>query len=140
VITLEDAEISEYFNHPNLILAPDRHYCNGSLASLLQSKPANRRRWLRRVRRSRASMLQEHQQRQLQITQFFNPLKTNTQRPALDSTEITETVHGHHDLQDINRPKVHSQYHQQAKLTHFFPGRPPDTQLIYGVSLQSPAP
>lgn len=27
--TLEDAEVSEYFQHPNLLLATDQHYCSG---------------------------------------------------------------------------------------------------------------
>jgi hypothetical protein len=93
VLTLKDAEIREYFNHPHLLLAPDCHYCDGSLLSILKSKPANRCGWLMRVCRSRATMIQEHQ-RQLQIlTKFFTTTKHNTQYTTFDSTDKTETSH-----------------------------------------------
>jgi hypothetical protein len=123
VRTLEDAEISEYFGHPDLILEHDRHYCTGSLSNVLKSKPSNRRRWLMRVRRSRAAMLQDHQ-RQQHITSFF--------------PSRTETPQQHHDENTKSRFTTRStisaptnqgtRLKQQAKLTHFFPGRPPDTR------------
>jgi len=67
----ESAKIRHYFANPLLLLAEDRHYVSASLDKLLRSRPSVRRRWLRRVRSSRASML-KHGKSQLKINSFFH--------------------------------------------------------------------
>jgi hypothetical protein len=80
-ITLEAAEISHYFNQPHLLPVGDQHYCSGSLTKLLRSRPAYRRRWLRRVRQSRATLLKS-QSRQAQITTYFPRQSTTNEHPV----------------------------------------------------------
>jgi hypothetical protein len=131
VRTVEDAEISNYFGHPDLILEHDRHFCKGSLLSILNSKPANCRRWLMQVRQSRAAMLQD-KHRQLHITKYFpRTQSTHQHHNKNQKTRIT-----HHATNQAKHPKG-SGKGQQVKLTHFFPGRLPDEQNSGHSSSQS---
>ena len=66
----ETAEIRALHQQPHLLQAGDRHYCERSLARLLNGPPSTRRRWLRRVRKS----MDEHRRdggRQSLITNYF---------------------------------------------------------------------
>ena len=148
-ITLEAAEIRHYFTQPHLLPAGDQHYCEGSLLQLLRSRPAHRRRWLMRVRRARANLISE-QHRQVKITSYF-----------IRQTSTDPKSSGKHDHHPIGNPPDDRQYterrsttkpqyiqpipsqqappHQQPKMTHFFPGRPPDTSLTMRHSTKPPA-
>jgi hypothetical protein len=51
----ELAEIRHYHANPNLLLAPDRHYCSRPIDRLVSGSAATRRRWLARVKKSVAN-------------------------------------------------------------------------------------
>ena len=133
--TLEAAEIRHYHNQPHLLDVQDQHYCTVSLIKLLRSRPANRRRWLMRVRKARAHLLKE-QVRQVKITAYFPrknqlPLQVNHSVSNHNTNQTSEP--DHRKQTDRQKPGDSSNdiqqshtAHQQAKLTHFFPGRPPD--------------
>ncbi len=53
----KSAELCHYLADPLLLPAEDCHYVSSSLNKLLLSRPSVRRRWLRRVRSSRARMI-----------------------------------------------------------------------------------
>jgi hypothetical protein len=129
--TLEAAEIRHYHTQPHLLQVGDQHLCSGSLIKLLRSRPAYRRRWLRRVRKARANMIQD-QSRQTNITTYFS--RTSDQRQE----DATNQHNNNSDRQNHLTPRQRPQNHttlartckgqlQQAKVTHFFPGRPPDS-------------
>ncbi|KAI2511186.1 hypothetical protein MHU86_3151 [Fragilaria crotonensis] len=66
----EDAEIRDMYQHPELIPASDRHYCEQSLSIILGRSATSRRRWLRFMRLARARLKRDGQ-RQTLITSFF---------------------------------------------------------------------
>ena len=131
--TLEAAEIRHFHTQPHLLPVGDQHYCNGPLVKLLRSRPAYRRRWLRRVRKARANMIQD-QCRQATITTYFARITTtrNDQLPIANNDthqhhHIQTTIQMNQDsTQTTARPNRFQQ--RQAKVTHFFPGRPPDNR------------
>jgi Reverse transcriptase (RNA-dependent DNA polymerase) len=69
-ISALDQEITRYHSEPDLVLTSDQFYCETSLQRLLKSSTANKRRWLIRVKASRArkAKLLHIQPR---ITKFF---------------------------------------------------------------------
>ena len=130
--------VTSYFNQPHLLPVGDQHYCSGSLTKLLRSRPAYRRRWLRRVRQSRATLLKS-QSRQAQITTYFPRQSTTT-----STQSTTNEQRGHPNIHIINVLRNnHAPQPQRAKITHFFPGRPPDQHFNHHhdpmPSLNSPA-
>lgn len=134
--SLESAEIRHYFMQPHLLAAQDRHYCTGTLLQLLRHRPSIRRRWLMRVRRARATMICD-QHRQARITSFFPRTKTTQTTPhehTLPTTRRTG-VDPQTDFQSNRKRTV-----QQSNMTHFFPGRPPDsTANVPESTTKSPA-
>jgi hypothetical protein len=72
VRSMEIAEIKYYFSRPHLLRFDDRHYCEGSLAKLLNGRSSNRRRWLRRVKTS-IEIQKVQGSRQTRITSYFSP-------------------------------------------------------------------
>ena len=80
--TAIDLEITRYHEESNLVLADDRFYCETSLQRLLRSSLSNKRRWLHRVKVSRAKKAHLHK-RQPTITTYF-PSK---EKPPLNLPE-----------------------------------------------------
>ena len=128
-VSLEAAEIRHYFSQPHLLPVRNQHYCTGSVLHILRSSPANRRRWLRRVRRARAESIND-QLRQVRITSFFTRKSNDyishnnteqTESTAADSRHYTER---RHDVTTSHRPVRLAQ--MQTRIHHFFPGRPPE--------------
>ena len=131
--TNEAAEIRHYFTQPHLLPVYDQHYCTGSVLSVLKSSPASRRRWLMRVRRAGARLLND-QLRQVRITSYFsrkphmptpNALPTSA-NDAQDTCKYTErrVQINMRDASSVSRKRL-----SQSSLHHFFPGRPPDDLL-----------
>jgi hypothetical protein len=144
----ESAEIRHYFSDPLLLPAEDRHYVSASLDKLLRSRPSVRRRWLRRVRSSRANMI-KHGQSQLSINSFFqirrnettidprlstlpapipdnSPAYTATTAPPKSTRQFERTPGRPPDTANLTR-QTHSTNTMQQRMTAFFPGRPPET-------------
>ena len=146
-MSLEAAEIRHYFNQPHLLPVTEQHYCEGSVLKILQSRPSNRRRWLRRVRKARSDLLLD-QLRQARITSFFNRIRdstphSNTQEnnapivPALVLQNIQHNSPQHQQtaVSNVNSRRDKNQHKtgdrtKQTRLHHFFPGRPPDDMQI----------
>jgi hypothetical protein len=82
-LSLIDAEIVQYHREPELMLTDDRFYCEKSLHRLLASGASIKRRWLHRVKRSRAKKAQLEKD-QPRITKYF---RTETR------TEDTQKIH-----------------------------------------------
>jgi hypothetical protein len=122
--TLEAAEIRHYFNQPHLIPASDQHYCSRSLTKLLRSQPAYRRRWLRRVRQARADMLND-QSRQALITTYFTRIRTAVTPAKPPGTGTYDTL-PMGNIPNTTTSGIQRSTTHRAKITHFFPGRPPD--------------
>jgi hypothetical protein len=140
----ESAEIRHYFADPLLFPAKDRHYVSDSLNKLLRSRPSVRRRWLRRVRSARASMI-KHGTSQITIKTFFTRIQrqeraTQPRSPTPVSLQETTTVDSitapplpqqtqertqgrPPDTTILTRP-VHRTNTTQQRMTEFFPGRP----------------
>jgi len=77
--SIDDLEISQYHKEAELLLAEDRFYCEQSLHKLLNGSQSTKRRWLHRVKLSRARKV--HQDNiQPRITQFF-PTHNNRSKP-----------------------------------------------------------
>ena len=106
-MSLEAAEIRHYFSQPHLLPVTEQHYCQGSVLKVLQSRPSNRRRWLRRVRKARSDLLLD-QLRQARITSFFTRIRTSTTHPNPQETQVPPVP----DLVDHNSPQ-HAQLHQE---------------------------
>lgn len=68
---LVDVEISTLHQGPDALLSADNHYCDISLRRLLRSSASTKRRWLHRVKQSRAKKT-ALQAKQPRITKFFN--------------------------------------------------------------------
>lgn len=68
--SIEAAEISYYHNRPHLLRTGDQHYCCRPLAKILAGKPATRRCWLRKVKKSSAELTKDGTVQTL-ITNFF---------------------------------------------------------------------
>ena len=66
----EKAEMKALHSNPLDLPAGDRHYCEGSWASLMAKSPSVRRRWLRHMRMAKAKAIKEGA-KQLAITEFF---------------------------------------------------------------------
>jgi hypothetical protein len=139
--SLEAAEIRHYHTQPHLLPVGDQHYCNGPLLKLLRSRPAYRRRWLRRVRKARANMIQD-QCRQATITNYFARTTTSTKKDnqPTANTEHDPTHRTHMTTTAINvsnhsNTRLQRYPQRQAKVTHFFPGRPPDHRTKNNTSL-----
>jgi hypothetical protein len=85
---LDNIEIRHYYTQPELLASSDRHYCERPLLLLLQSSPANKRRWLCQVKRARLRRLTD-QQFQSTLPQYFarnlavptNPTRTFNHAP-----------------------------------------------------------
>ena len=147
--SIEAAEIRHFYTQPHLLPARDQHYCDCSLLQLLRSRPAHRRRWLMRVRRARAELLSD-QHRQVQITSYFTRQKSKDHNFS-DSTTHPAQVHPPDHRQYTERratPTTRSAQKvqhfrnsssRQTKLTHFFPGRPPDSTKTSNPTNKSPA-
>ena len=139
-VSLEAAEIRHYFNQPHLLPVTEQHYCQGSVLKILKSRPSNRRRWLRRVRKARSELLQD-QLRQSRITSFFTRTRSkSTQSSPPDNNAATPSESVIQDIQNQSQQHHRSapwsitssqQNHNQKKITqrtkqtrlhHFFPG------------------
>ena len=74
-----DLEISRYHKEANLMLHEDRFYCDQPLRKILQGSQSNKRRWLHRVKLSRAR--QAHQDTiHPRLTQFFPVKRSRTKQ------------------------------------------------------------
>ena len=110
--TLEAAEIRHYHSQPHLLPVGDQHYCSSSLIKLLRSRPAYRRRWLRRVRKVRSNMIKD-QCRQATITTYFiqhAPTKKTNATPENNNNTKQRNLQIAHiatstDSQPKTRPK-----------------------------------
>jgi hypothetical protein len=69
----ETTEITHLHGQPDLLRFSDRYLCSQSLEKLLSATPATRRRWLRRVKQSRAQQQQDGARRALITAYFFIP-------------------------------------------------------------------
>jgi hypothetical protein len=69
-LSMLDSEITKYHSEPDLVLTDDQFYCETSLRRLLTGSTANKRRWLLRVKASRARKTALLHQ-QPRITKFF---------------------------------------------------------------------
>ena len=129
-VSIEAAEIRHYFSQPHLLPVSTQHYCKGSVLQILRSSPANRRRWLRRVRRARADLI-NNQLRQARITSFFtrrnnDATSHDTGTDTLtakdeDSRKFTERrIQASDTKNTVRKPQ------QQTRIHHYFPGRPPE--------------
>lgn len=116
----KSAEIRQYFADPLLLPAEDRHYVSDSLNNLLRSRPSVRRRWLRRVRASRASMI-KHRESQLTINEFFKPQR---QDPATEHRHDTPVPP--HDTTTTDSNNTQPPPTQPIERA---PWRPPDTAI-----------
>ena len=122
-LSLESAEIRHYFQQPHLLPVQDRHYCQGNILKILQSRPAFRRRWLKRVRRARAALIKD-QLRQSRITSFFTRHQEHVETDNRHSTAApcnSNTTPTQQSMSTIRQGTS-----RQHRLHHFFPGRPPD--------------
>jgi hypothetical protein len=72
----EQAELRALYEHPELVPAGDRHYCNGPLENILCRSPSVRRRWMRHMRMARMRYIQDGK-RQTKMTSFFQPHRQN---------------------------------------------------------------
>ena len=80
--SLQDSEIRHYHANPDLLPPRDRHYCKGHINDLLTKKPSVRRRWLMRVRRARAGLLDRERKTQPTIqTHFQTRQHIHVERP-----------------------------------------------------------
>jgi hypothetical protein len=115
-------QTSHYFADSLLLPAEDRHYVSDSLNKLLRSRPSVRRRWLRRVRSARASMI-KHGTSQISINKFFTRIQrqdrvTQPRSPTPVSLQETTTA------DSITAPPLPQQTQERI------PGRPPDTTIF----------
>jgi hypothetical protein len=123
-LSLESAEIRHYFKQPHLLPVQDQHYCQGNVLKILQSRPSIRRRWLMRVRRARAALLKD-QLRQSRITSYFNRSPTS----GVNNFQHTGDAAQHPCSQSqyqLAPTKTQRAPLRQARLHHYFPGRPPE--------------
>jgi hypothetical protein len=67
----EIAEIKQYHSQPHMVRAGDRHYCERSLQKLLSASDSTRRRWLRRIRKSRDEHKRDGGQQRLLTTYYI---------------------------------------------------------------------
>ena len=129
-VSIEAAEIRHYFSQPHLLPVSNQHYCKGSVLQILRSSPANRRQWLRRVRRARADLI-NNQLRQARITSFFthrnnDATSNDTGTDTLtakdeDSRKFTERrIQASDTKNPVGKPQ------QQTRIHHYFPGQPPE--------------
>ena len=83
--SLADSEIRHYHANPDLLPPCDRHYCEGNINDILKKNPSVRRRWLTRVRRSRAGILERERTQQPSIQKHFGTkLITRIRRPPTE--------------------------------------------------------
>jgi hypothetical protein len=83
--SLADSEIRHYHANPDLLPPCDRHYCEGNINDILKKNPSVRRRWLTRVRRSRAGILERERTQQPLIQKHFGTkLITRIRRPPTE--------------------------------------------------------
>ena len=116
---VEDLEIQHYHERPETLAPGDRHYCERSLPSLLKATPANRRRWLRQVKKARHRRQHELRSQSI-LPQFFQRLppaatiNTSAQPPATMFSAISSN----------------SRIHPTAEVSHvpLPPPAPPPTQ------------
>ena len=145
-LSLEAAEIRHYFTQPHLLPVQDQHYCQGQVLTILRGRPSYRRRWLMRVRRARAALLND-QLRQARITTYFPRLRPHPSHAHIPSTTSTHTSESNptHDPsqkspRDVSTIGRHSQRPtSQTRLHHFFPGRPPDMRSRHSTISKSHA-
>ena len=119
IYSAESAELRHYHSNPLLLFQHDRHHCTLPLTKkLLQSKPSIRRRWLRRVRLSRAQYAEDGQSQQI-LTRYikYTPITNPARTPVSTATLLHTTA----------TTNARSQTTQQ-RMTDFFTGRPPDSK------------
>ena len=114
IYSAESAELRHYHANPNLLPRSDQHYCTMPLNRLLRSRPSVRRRWLRRVKRARATFLKNGKQQQ-QFTQFMEPKRQPEPPPPAPNI--------------VYRPGLTRATSTQQRMTDYFPGRPPDADI-----------
>ena len=119
-LSLESAEIRHYFQQ---LPVQDRHYCQGNILKILQSRPAFRRRWLKQVRRARAALIKD-QLRQSRITSFFTRHQEHEETDNRNGTAAPCNSNTTPTQQPM--PTIRQGTLRQHRLHHFFPGRPPD--------------
>jgi hypothetical protein len=70
----ELAEIIAIRDHPELLPAGDRHYCEQTLENIVNRAPATRRRWLRHMRAARVKFTRDGR-RQTLLTNYYSTMK-----------------------------------------------------------------
>jgi hypothetical protein len=124
VYSVESAELRYFHSNPNLLPSADKHYCQISLQRLLGSRPSVRRRWLRRVRAARATLIRDGKTQQ-RMTQFT------------ESQPKNRNLHRNNAATEFTNPVLIRSVTTQQRMTAFFPGRPPDYNPI---PTQNPSP
>ena len=79
----EDLEIEHYHDHPEMLAHSDRHDCERPLQRILQSTPANRRRWICQVQLSRQRRIQDLQSQSL-MPQYFQRTANVLPQPPVE--------------------------------------------------------
>jgi hypothetical protein len=87
-----------------------------TLNKLLQSHPSVRRRWLKRVKTSKAAYLKDGQNQQT-ISKYMTPIPQTRGAHNEQETRLTQQIH-HERPKDTNTT--------QQRMTAYIPGRPPD--------------
>ena len=87
-----------------------------TLNKLLQSHPSVRRRWLKRVKTSRAAYLKDGQNQQT-ISKYMTPIPQTRGALNVQETRLSQPTHSD------RRKETNT---TQQRMTAYFPGRPPD--------------
>jgi hypothetical protein len=116
---LVDMEICQLHSKPDTLLATDSHYCETSLRQLLRSSASTKRRWLHRVKQSRARKA-NLLSKQPKITQYFHHQQTQP------------SPKDHHPPNTAPPPQCPSSRNTttQRLLTQFFRERAPDKSPV----------
>jgi hypothetical protein len=145
-----DLEIIKYHTEADMVLTDDRIYCEQSLHRLLHSSPSNKRRWLHRVKVSRAKLAQLHH-RQPRITKYFTSRSSSyTDNSTNDTTtDADNDVHRNNTTQRLmsiayKERSSNTRAPQRAKttqqlLTDYLKERAPNTMTTM-LSHPSPPP
>jgi hypothetical protein len=140
-----DSEITKFHSEPDLVLIDDQFYCETSLRRLLRSSTANKRRWLLRVKASRARKATLLHQ-QPRITKFFTAA-AQCHRPPVTTQDQPQKEANKSTQQSL--PEVHSKCVSthpvsarntttQQLLTQFLRERAPNLATV--ITIPSPAP
>ena len=136
--------ITKFHSEPDHVLIDDQFYCETSLRKLLTSSTANKRRWLMRVKASRARKAAMVHQQPL-ITKFFTNKHTRRSTPRTkEHTRNTKTTTTQQLMtqfypeRDSNRPVDPRNKSTQQLITQFLQERAPN--LDDHSTIPSPTP